>query len=171
MAGRSQLANTPSTQTRCELSEKKPASSSAITKQKQRWLRNAKNSLETNRHHNRTPVVRINLHRTIRYRIGMVELMTAYARATDPLTSHAAAASVDNISKTQQAILVLLRKKMTDEELVQAYLVRASLGKAPRASVSGIRSRRSELARLGLVQEAGITRTESNRAARVWKRA
>ncbi len=101
----------------------------------------------------------------------MVQLMTAFARATDRLTSHLAAASVDNISKTQQAILVLLRKKMTDEELVEAYLVRAGLGKAPRASVSGIRSRRSELARLGLVKEVGFKKTESNRSATIWSRA
>lgn len=101
----------------------------------------------------------------------MVELMTAFARATDRLTSHEAAASVNNITKTQQAILVLLRKKMTDEELIQAYLVRSSLGKAPRASVSGIRSRRSELARLGLVKEVGFKKTESNRNATVWVRS
>lgn len=97
--------------------------------------------------------------------------MTAFARATDRLTSHLAAASVDNITKTQQAILICLRKPLTDEELVQAYFVKASLGKAPRASVSGIRSRRSELARLGLVKEVGFKKTESNRKATVWKRS
>lgn len=94
-----------------------------------------------------------------------------FARFKDRLTSHEAAASVDNITKTQQAILVLLRKPLTDEQLVQAYFVRSSLGKAPRASVSGIRSRRSELARLGLVKEVGFAKTESNRTATVWKRA
>lgn len=94
-----------------------------------------------------------------------------FARFKDRLTSHEAAASVDNITKTQQAILVLLRKPLTDEQLVQAYFVRSGLGKAPRASVSGIRSRRSELARLGLVTEVGFMKTESNRTATVWKRA
>ena len=94
-----------------------------------------------------------------------------FARFKDCLTSHEAAASVDNITKTQQAILVLLRKPLTDEQLVQAYFVRSSLGKAPRASVSGIRSRRCELARLGLVKDVGFAKTESNRTATVWKRA
>ena len=134
-------------------------------------MRNVGSHLEASWHHRWSPTLCLYLHRTVRYRIGMVELMTAFARATDRLTSHEAAASVNNITKTQQAILVLLRKKMTDEELIQAYLVRSSLGKAPRASVSGIRSRRSELARLGLVKEVGFKKTESNRNATVWVRS
>jgi hypothetical protein len=94
-----------------------------------------------------------------------------FARLKDRETSHLAAASVDNITKTQQAILVLLRKKMTDEELVQAYFVRSSNRKAPYASVSGIRSRRAELVRLGLVKEVGFAKSASGRKATVWSRA
>ena len=93
------------------------------------------------------------------------------ARKTDRATSHEAAQSVVEVTDTQLAIYKLLTKRMTDEELVQAYLTRASLNKAPWASVSGIRSRRSELERKGLVREVGFAKSKSGRRATVWGRA
>jgi len=90
----------------------------------------------------------------------------AYARSTDPLTSHEAAASVDNITETQQAILKALKRSGTDVDLVDRY---RNLKGAPRASESGIRSRRSELARLGLVKHVGTTKLASGRTAKVWQ--
>jgi len=94
-----------------------------------------------------------------------------YARITDPQTSHEAAASVLNLSATKQAILDLLKFPATDEELVNRYQSLARMGQAPTASPSGIRSRRAELVRLGLVKEVGFAKSASGRKATVWSRA
>lgn len=90
----------------------------------------------------------------------------AHARKTDPTTSHAAAASVKDITTTQEFILMALHKPLTDVALVSAYRAYKS---APPASESGIRSRRSELVALGKVVDTGAReRLESGRQAIVW---
>lgn len=98
----------------------------------------------------------------------------AVARADDPETSQAAAASVCNITQTKQVILALLeRGPLTDVELVEEYnnaRFHPAFGGVPRASESGIRSRRAELTRAGLVVESGDFRlTPSGRRAIVWE--
>lgn len=101
--------------------------------------------------------------------------MIAHARRTDPDTSHAAAASVSDIRQSQYAVLKVLRKRsaqgFTDEELVAAYEVFAGGNRAyPYQSTSGIRTRRSELVRLGLVEDSGVKRVmTTGRMARVWR--
>lgn len=93
-----------------------------------------------------------------------------FARTADPYTSHEAAKSVTKVTETQQAILQLLQTPMTDEQLVNAYLAGAFLeGTYPEASESGIRSRRAELARKGLVVIVTTSLTSTGRKARVWK--
>lgn len=93
----------------------------------------------------------------------------ARARNTDPITSHLAGASVGDVTKTQQYVLRALRRSRTDVELVEAY---NSLKTAPRASESGIRSRRAELVRKGLVVDTGRrVRLDSGRYAIVWGRS
>jgi hypothetical protein len=93
------------------------------------------------------------------------------ARKTDPQTSHDAANSVKDVSKTKKAILVLLRKHQSDMQLVANYSKLARQNKAPRASESGIRSRRAELVRLGLVKDTGKRdRSAANRQMIVWGR-
>ena len=93
------------------------------------------------------------------------------ARKTDPQTSHDAAKSVKDVSKTKKAILSLLRKHQTDMQLVANYTKLVRQNKAPRASESGIRSRRSELVWLGLVKDTGERqKLRSGRMAIVWKR-
>jgi len=93
----------------------------------------------------------------------------ARARNTDPVTSHLAAESVGDVTRTQQYILRALRKARTDVELVEAY---TNLRTAPRASESGIRSRRAELVRKGLVIDTGKrVRLDSGRYAIVWGRS
>ena len=89
------------------------------------------------------------------------------ARTTDPHTSREAAASVNNVSETQEVILALLSgQPMTDQDLVVAF---NSLLWAPRASESGIRSRRAELAARGAVVDTGMRTTlASGRRAIVW---
>ena len=96
-----------------------------------------------------------------------------FARKADPITSHEAADSVDEFkaTETQQAILKLLKRPMTDQDLVFDYQVMFLNGLAPRASESGIRSRRAELAALELVVPVGFKVLESGRRAIVWETA
>ena len=90
------------------------------------------------------------------------------ARRTDPQTSHDAAESVERVTDTQLYILQALRRPRTDIQLIEAY---RAIGKAPQASESGIRTRRAELVRKGLVVDAGIKQVlPSGRMAIVWAR-
>lgn len=94
----------------------------------------------------------------------------AHARKSDPQTSHDAAASVQNISETQQAILNILKhRRLTDEQIINRY--RDSPFSLPKATDSGIRSRRAELVRIGKVRKANsdLGRTASGRACAVWE--
>ena len=93
------------------------------------------------------------------------------ARSTDPWTSWEAAERVDHITETQQAILALFRDfgSMTDEKLVSVYRIAAGKGEAPHAEPSGIRSRRDELTKAGLVHDTGVyLRGRTNRRMKVW---
>ena len=92
----------------------------------------------------------------------------ASARHTDPSTSHEAAKSVVHTTATQDFILKLLVRPMTDEQLVNAYEVARIVGDAPRASASGVRSRRAELYDRRLVAPVGFSVTASGRKALVW---
>lgn len=88
------------------------------------------------------------------------------ARKTDPTTSHQAAGSVQNITATQEHILKALVRPGTDLDIVERY---SNLKTSPRASESGIRSRRAELVAIGLVKDSGERkRLPSGRNAIVW---
>lgn len=91
------------------------------------------------------------------------------ARNTDPGTSHAAAGSVRNLTATQEGILKALNRPRTDVDLAEAY---NNLRGVPRASDSGLRSRRSELVAQGLVKDTGSRiKLPSGRMAIVWAKA
>lgn len=91
---------------------------------------------------------------------------TVKARSTDPVTSHLAAESVDNVTQTQAFILRCLKRPRNDVELVNAYRAYKT---APRASESGIRSRRAELVDRGLVIDTGRrVKLASGRYSIVW---
>lgn len=91
------------------------------------------------------------------------------ARGSDSVTSFEAAESVDRVTETQEYVLKALRRPRVDVELVEAY---NAFKRAPRASESGIRSRRAELVDRGLVVDTGRrVRLESGRFAIVWGRA
>lgn len=91
------------------------------------------------------------------------------ARNTDPSTSHEAAKSVKDITLTKRYIMKCLIRARTDVELVEAY---NNLKEAPRASESGIRSRRAELVREGYVVPTGLeVQLPSGRYAKVWQTA
>lgn len=97
--------------------------------------------------------------------------MIAHARSTDPETSHRAAASTGDLRLSQGCILQLLRVfgPMTDEALCATYAKFGVQYEYPRQSDSGIRSRRAELVRLGLVEYTGEKLPISTgRLARVW---
>jgi len=97
----------------------------------------------------------------------------AHARMTDPSTSHLAAASVKNETLTKRIILnILSDSPMTDEELVEMYrFMSLRIDTVPRASDSGIRSRRAELTRDYKVFAVGYKKTKSGRKAIVWEAA
>lgn len=90
----------------------------------------------------------------------------AYARRTDPETSHAAAASV-KVRASQLAVLRFIEREgpMTDEHLVQTY------DGEPAQSPSGLRTRRKELVDQGLIEWTGeLARMSTGRQARVWRK-
>ena len=92
-----------------------------------------------------------------------------HARTTDPQTSHEAADSVQNLTETQEYILKALVRPRTDVDIVEIY---RNFKYAPRASESGIRSRRAELVAAGLIEDSGERRKlPSGRNAIVWKLA
>jgi hypothetical protein len=91
--------------------------------------------------------------------------MTARARArhTDPWTSHEAAASVQNVTDKQVAVLDCFERHgpMTDEELRGRY------HGEPQSS-SGLRTRRHELVKLGLLHAVGSRMSATRRTVIVW---
>jgi hypothetical protein len=99
---------------------------------------------------------------------AMYEQQQPRARRGDPDTSVDAAASVENLRRTQRRVYSLLIRPMTDEELVAEHI--AAYGKNA-SSASGVRSRRAELVDLGLVVNAGIDgKTTGGRRCRRWVR-
>lgn len=92
-----------------------------------------------------------------------------HARTLDPSTSHKAARSVENITATQKAIVAILAVPCSDVELVDRYYAQVDAGRAPKASPSGIRSRRAELVEQGLVEDTGYrVKLASGRSAILW---
>lgn len=90
----------------------------------------------------------------------------AVARTTDPSTSWAAAASVRNIRRSQTEVLALITEPLTDEE-IQKKAAAAGV----KQSVSGLRTRRSELVDLGLVEDSGLrATTKAGRQSVRWQR-
>lgn len=80
---------------------------------------------------------------------------TAHARSTDPDTSQEAADSITDITARQNAILQVMHTAntpVTDWQLAELYNETAGV---PPQSDSGLRTRRSELVRLGRVRDSG----------------
>lgn len=93
------------------------------------------------------------------------------ARKTDPLTSWLAARSIDedSITETKRYLLKALNRPRTDVSLSEAY---RNLKGSPRASESGLRTRRAELVAQGLVVDSGAReKLASGRVAIVWRKA
>lgn len=94
----------------------------------------------------------------------------AVARRSDPDTSHQAAATVRSITARQAAILKLIRTygPVSDQSIIALYTSGIRVDDRPAQSESGIRTRRSELVDLGLVEASGYGRTRSGRRCRLW---
>lgn len=95
-------------------------------------------------------------------------LLEAKARKTDGTTSHKAAASVARMTRKRQDVMRAFRRygSLTDEQLVQVY---RTMDEVTEQSESGIRTRRSELVRMELIQDTGTKRRiRSGRLAVVW---
>lgn len=95
----------------------------------------------------------------------------ARARNTDPATSHEAAKKVTNTARVQNIILSILwaRGPLTDPQIAEQYYNRVADGSAPLASESGLRTRRAELVKKGLVHATGEReKLDSGRTATVW---
>lgn len=100
-----------------------------------------------------------------------LDLFGALARATDPETSHEAAATV-NLTKGQRAVLAEFRlyRTLTDEQLIAALAIRASSCPDAMLSDSGARSRRAELVAAGMVRDSGQRgTTAAGRKTVVWE--
>lgn len=82
---------------------------------------------------------------------------TAHARAEDPYTSHLAAATVADITRSQATILAIYHQlgDLTDGDLIAYYMEMVDAGDYPPLSVSGIRTRRSELVALRRLADTG----------------
>jgi len=108
----------------------------------------------------------------------MVDDLFAYARNTDPETSHEAADSIADLTARQREVLYVMSKyrvgKVADHVLVEDHVLRTE------QSPQSIRSRRAELVKAGLVDRAELVKaglvehtgdyvkTVSGRRARVW---
>ena len=104
---------------------------------------------------------------------GIAPTRPARARTTDPATSHAAAASLslEGLRLSQRSVLDCLTqlRSGTDEAIASAYRVGWEQNGWPRQSVSGLRTRRSELVGAFLVVDTGRTeQLPSGRASTVW---
>lgn len=107
--------------------------------------------------------------------VTVVPETEARARKTDPSTSHAAAASIDELPKRQRAVLDifhLFTGPMTDENLVMKYEARTRNphDASRRQSPSGIRTRRAELVAQGFLRDSQRKgKTRSGRSAVLWE--
>lgn len=91
------------------------------------------------------------------------------ARKRDPETSAEAADSVLRLNDKRKAVLSVIRRHgpVSDEDIATLYP-----DHAPEQSPSGLRTRRSELVKMGLVRWSGAhTTMDTGRRARLWEAA
>ena len=99
----------------------------------------------------------------------------AFARTGDPWTSHAAAASLspERLTRTQAAVLAAFDRfgAMHHELLIEKYEAERVEQGWPMQSVSGLRTRTSELVDRGLLRDTGrVVPMPSRRASKVWEK-
>lgn len=91
----------------------------------------------------------------------------AHARASDPETSHLAAATVKELTKTQERVKACLLTPAWDEEVIIRY---RHYFPGDKTTDQSIRSRRSELVAKGEVRFSGEhALTATGRPTRIWE--
>lgn len=99
--------------------------------------------------------------------LAKLDRLEAHARLGDPQTSHEAARAVAarEVARKVLAIFANQDAPISDEQLTACY---ADAYDAPAVS-SSYRSRRSELANIGLVKKAGRGKNKAGRRVRLWQ--
>jgi hypothetical protein len=95
------------------------------------------------------------------------------ARRSDPQTSHDAARSVQELTRKQLHVLEIIKTfgPLTDEDIGLNYRRAARERMVEPQSDSGIRTRRNELQKMGLVEGVRITTNSTGRRVTVWDAA
>ena len=97
-----------------------------------------------------------------------------FARKTDPVTSHEAAATITapELKSRTEMVYSLLWVAMTDEQLVNAFNAAANAGFCKPASPQGIRSARANLVKDGriIAIENEFGTTSMGNRCHIWKR-
>lgn len=100
--------------------------------------------------------------------VPLPEPTEAHARTDDPSTSHVAARSLTpkQLTRNRTAVLswfFMVNESMTDKKLVANYSI------DPPQSQSGLRTRRSELVDMGLVESAGTVELGKGKPHTLWR--
>lgn len=96
---------------------------------------------------------------------------TAATREGDPETSRIAAASIGNLSENQRAVMLVLRvlaQPVLDERLIKEYQRMKKALRLPDQSESGLRSRRAELGKGGLLVQGEDKKMSTGGVGRTW---
>ena len=96
------------------------------------------------------------------------DLIATVTTPSDPETSHGAADSVTDLTEKQEAVFRVLEIHGPGSDASLSYWY--TLHGVPRQSESGLRTRRAELVRKGLVRDTGETEVlPSGRRAIIWE--
>jgi len=99
--------------------------------------------------------------------------MNFHARATDPVTSHLAAASVDltNLKPAEQTLIGIIKRypNLNDDQIYERYLDLVALGMAKLYTPQAIRTIRVNLWRDDFIHVAGVAVNSRGSKARIWK--
>lgn len=103
---------------------------------------------------------------------GIQEMTIFHARATDPNTSHQAAASINyfSLKPAQRAIITIIKNNpaIGDDRIYELYLNQVQFGLMPMYTPQAIRTMRVNLWRDGFIQVSGLGKNRFGRNIRLW---
>jgi hypothetical protein len=94
-----------------------------------------------------------------------------HARASDPKTSHQAAASIDHfgLKPVEQTLIRILSNEIcTDETLYEKYMDYVDMGLCKLYTPQAIRTIRVQMWRKNLLHVTGVGKNKAGRNARLW---